>query len=108
MSLVNCSECAREISDKAVTCPQCGVPVGEQSVVIKGVDPFSQYHTPIQGKKSGPLSILGRFGLFFVGPFMVFAGAVIVFLEKKPEQGFMTIFLSVIFMIGCYLWARRV
>jgi len=27
MALVNCSECGKQISDKAATCPQCGAPV---------------------------------------------------------------------------------
>lgn len=27
MSLIKCSECGREISDKAITCPQCGNPL---------------------------------------------------------------------------------
>lgn len=30
MALLPCSECGREISDKAAACPQCGAPV-EQS-----------------------------------------------------------------------------
>jgi zinc-ribbon domain len=28
MALINCSECGREISDKAAACPGCGAPVG--------------------------------------------------------------------------------
>jgi len=27
MALIPCSECKKEISDKAITCPQCGVPI---------------------------------------------------------------------------------
>jgi len=30
MALFNCTECGREISDKAVSCPHCGCPVTEQ------------------------------------------------------------------------------
>lgn len=26
--LINCSECGKQISDKALTCPNCGAPVG--------------------------------------------------------------------------------
>ena len=29
MALIKCSECGREISDKAVSCPGCGCPVSE-------------------------------------------------------------------------------
>ena len=28
MAIVNCEECGKEISDKAVTCPYCGAPTG--------------------------------------------------------------------------------
>ncbi len=30
MSLIKCSECGREISDKAVSCPHCGNPISSQ------------------------------------------------------------------------------
>jgi hypothetical protein len=29
MSLINCKECKKQISDKALTCPNCGVPLYE-------------------------------------------------------------------------------
>ena len=28
MALIPCSECGREVSDRATACPQCGAPVG--------------------------------------------------------------------------------
>lgn len=31
MSLISCPECEKEISDKAVYCPQCGCPIEEKS-----------------------------------------------------------------------------
>lgn len=31
MALINCSECAREISDKAGSCPGCGAPISVSS-----------------------------------------------------------------------------
>lgn len=31
MALINCPECEKEISDKAVSCPNCGCPINEQS-----------------------------------------------------------------------------
>ena len=29
MSLIKCSECGKEISDKAKVCPNCGAPIKE-------------------------------------------------------------------------------
>lgn len=34
MALVKCEECAREISDKAATCPGCGAPVAVTSETV--------------------------------------------------------------------------
>jgi hypothetical protein len=32
MALINCTECKKEISDKATACPSCGAPVKEINV----------------------------------------------------------------------------
>ncbi len=34
MALINCSECGKEISDKATTCPNCGAPVKKETVYV--------------------------------------------------------------------------
>ncbi len=34
MALINCSECGKEISNKAQTCPHCGAPVVDDSWAI--------------------------------------------------------------------------
>lgn len=35
MALIKCSECGKEISDKAETCPNCGCPVKKQPYTVK-------------------------------------------------------------------------
>ena len=35
MALINCSECGREISDKALSCPHCGAPTSTTPKNIK-------------------------------------------------------------------------
>ena len=35
MSLVHCKECGKEISDRALTCPHCGVP-GTWTEILDG------------------------------------------------------------------------
>ena len=41
MALINCSECGKEVSDKAKSCPNCGSPICEEfeesKVVIYGI-----------------------------------------------------------------------
>lgn len=36
MALIKCSECAKEISDKAEICPSCGNPIHAQAVEVQG------------------------------------------------------------------------
>lgn len=39
MALINCPECGKQISDKAVSCPNCGCPmVKKNHCIINGVD----------------------------------------------------------------------
>jgi hypothetical protein len=40
VSLIPCPECAHEVSDRAPSCPQCGVPIFRESkVVVHGYNP---------------------------------------------------------------------
>lgn len=32
MALIACTDCAREVSDKAPACPQCGAPIADRGV----------------------------------------------------------------------------
>lgn len=34
MALIDCPECGNEVSDKAPTCPRCGVPIHVESKVV--------------------------------------------------------------------------
>ena len=34
MSLINCPECNKEISDKAIACPYCGNPINESKPIV--------------------------------------------------------------------------
>lgn len=38
MALINCSECGKEISDKAQSCPNCGAPLEKVDIVKVSVD----------------------------------------------------------------------
>ena len=35
MGLINCPECSREVSDRAVSCPQCGLPITAENVTLR-------------------------------------------------------------------------
>ncbi len=34
MALINCNECDKQVSDKALSCPNCGAPVSGQAAVM--------------------------------------------------------------------------
>lgn len=44
MALINCSECGREISDKALSCPHCGAPT---STIPKNIEYCKHCGEPI-------------------------------------------------------------
>ena len=52
MALVKCSECAREISDKAASCPGCGAPV-----VVAGSAPVDSDYDPDYDELGNPKPI---------------------------------------------------
>jgi len=61
MALIKCSECGREISDKAVACPQCSCPIErtEATSPVQSPPPSSSnrtWHIAIGGKKEGPFT----------------------------------------------------
>ncbi|MDD3645769.1 MAG: zinc-ribbon domain-containing protein [Bacteroidales bacterium] len=41
MALINCFECGKEVSDKALSCPHCGVPFEKVSVATENISQIS-------------------------------------------------------------------
>lgn len=56
MALINCSECGKEVSDKAPVCPNCGAPIKRNTVYVER--PNGQL-TPTPKKKSKKGLIIG-------------------------------------------------
>ena len=64
MALIKCSECGKEISDKATTCPNCGCPVLHNNLPIQNLQKTSKQ----RNKKHGCLiPVLVIFILFGIG-----------------------------------------
>jgi uncharacterized protein (UPF0212 family) len=112
-----CPFCKARIPLGALTCPSCGDDVSSgaittttaipQKVIVTGLDPFAVYHTEIQGKKKGKVTIIGYMGiclglLFAVIPFMA--------AQQRPDGGegaFMLALVGVGMSVASYLWVRR-
>ncbi|MDD5212605.1 MAG: hypothetical protein PHV62_09350 [Sulfuricurvum sp.] len=43
MALINCSECGKEISDKANTCPHSGAPIQNEVKPEESLEPKGTY-----------------------------------------------------------------
>lgn len=80
MSLIKCSECQKEISDQAVTCPNCGNPIHPKGVTEK---PVEVELTNKKWKKRAILSII----LFFIGW---------IVMSKSLGLGFFIIFIALL------------
>ena len=63
MALIKCSECGKEISDKAVACPHCGCPVSEMTTIQSDVttsfkEPINENAFKVAKKKNKPLPFI--------------------------------------------------
>ena len=67
MTLVSCSECGKEVSDKATSCPNCGAPISGNSSV--SLNPQSNVKVTRTGEKWEAIGFL----LMFVGLVMAIA-----------------------------------
>lgn len=64
MAMIKCSECGKEISDKAKTCPNCGAPVVQQAPPTQSnIAPPPMVKNNMPEKKKG--SCLKSIGIFF-------------------------------------------
>ena len=73
MALINCSECGKQVSDQAETCPNCGNPISASK-------PEAKPETGPEKKKMGCMKIMG------IGFLVLLGFGVIGNMLKSPED----------------------
>ena len=85
MALIKCSECGKEISDKAPACPNCGNPISQptapQETVVRHIHEKVEKQAPPPKKKTGCLAWIAAIGLGFIS-FLVVISA----MGKKDNE----------------------
>ena len=68
MALIKCGECAKEVSDKAATCPGCGAPIGSVTSAPQTAAPVAVKRTRGKWEAAGTvLVIAGVLSIMFAG-----------------------------------------
>lgn len=62
MSLIKCSECGREISDKAASCPGCGSPVATLTVKVSN-EPKTVRYNPQNDTFYGTINLIVKLAM---------------------------------------------
>ena len=82
MALIKCDECGRDVSDKAVSCPNCGNPITD-SYELDEIDAPNEVGTPTKVTKQQDYSGLANNTFFLNCCFAFFAIVFIVFLVSQ-------------------------
>lgn len=84
MTLINCPECGKEISDMVKACPHCGYPLSEELSQEKVVQPQQVEVTGVKIKKSGFLKTIVIVASILVIALLAYFG-INYFNEKKTQ-----------------------
>lgn len=120
MALIKCPECSTQVSDKAASCPSCGCPISQPSLIAVASSQTTNNSAPINStslvhlsKSRGIYIILGilfgglGFHNFYAGYYLLGGikfGVLMVVFFLDATTGFYSAF-SLIALIVFTLWA---
>lgn len=113
MALINCSECGKEISDKASTCPNCGAPVENDDLRSTKVkrSANSQSSNSYMGIIALGLGFAAIIMPYFAAVFLVpaaFITGLIAIKQKQELLGILAIALSLFGLSGIFEVSREI
>ncbi|MCL4403895.1 zinc-ribbon domain-containing protein [Patescibacteria group bacterium] len=100
MALIKCSECSKEISDKAITCPFCGNPINNVPAQVK--------NNPTQPLKIEPELTSKRWKIVKIVAWIVMIVGIIVMMPGGNASlglGFIIAAIGLIALIVAYIGA---
>ena len=106
MALIQCSECGREVSDQASSCPGCGAPTGKSPIA----DTPPKETTPIIGIVAIGLGLASILMPYFAAVFLVpaaFICGVIAFRRGQKRLGGVSIVLAILGIVGIFAVSQQ-
>ena len=110
MALIHCSECGREISDRAASCPGCGAPVGA-STVSESTAVVQSSAAPVVGFVAVALGVAGAVMPYFAAVFLVpaaFVCGIIAYRRGQRGWGAAGIALALLGLIGIVTVSQQI
>jgi DNA-directed RNA polymerase subunit RPC12/RpoP len=90
VALINCSECGKEVSDKATSCPNCGAPIATKDAVTFDPKPHAKV-TRTGAKWEG------------IGFVLILVGIILALAVNGTLGGILAYVGFVVFVIGRFL-----
>jgi len=108
MALIQCSECDREVSDQAPSCPGCGAPI---NAVQSTIENKPKEASPIMGIVAIVLGLASTLMPYFAAVFLVpatFVCGIIAYRRGQKGLGSISVLLAIVGLIGIVTVSQQI